>query len=68
MICPYCDYKYGYEFDDILNKTVNFTGKDGDFWKSPLPMQRDCDNYHSTHEIINVYACPACEKLFLINN
>ena len=64
MICPHCDYKYGYEHDDKLDEIVKFTSNYGDFWKSLVPMQRACTDYYSSHETINIYACPSCNKLF----
>lgn len=71
MICPYCEYKHGYEWDDNKNPKsgyVDVKGKHGEFWKFPLPMQRDSQEYHSTHETINIYACPVCKKMFLLDD
>jgi hypothetical protein len=58
MICPHCEYVHGWNSKDL--KSVE--GKDGDFYKLPILVERE-GFYNSDRR--NLYACPSCFKTFV---
>jgi len=66
MICPHCEYEHGYgdgRHDDGSYKKV--IGSEGDFYRLPITLTRDGDNYHGIDETAGLYGCPACNKTFI---
>ncbi len=63
MKCPHCNYIHGYENVDGDFQSVH--GDDGDFWASPVQMERGPDGYTSNKEQTALLACPSCCKTFI---
>lgn len=68
MICPHCDYKQGYHWED--DNYIETIGKEGDlrkeiFWKHPLPMERNENKWTYENAKAGLYACPKCMKTFI---
>lgn len=59
MECPHCKYTHGYTLDE------NVTGTEGDFYHSPVKLERPGDNYHGIDDTARLYGCPACFKTFI---
>lgn len=59
MKCPHCSYIHGYTDD----KTV--TGTEGDFYRSPIKLERDGNNYYGINDVAYLFGCPACLKTFI---
>jgi hypothetical protein len=57
MKCPHCDYEAGWS-GEILD---NVEGKEGDFYKSPVNLERES---HYTDRVV-LYGCPVCKKTFI---
>lgn len=61
MKCPHCKYIHGWD----LNENKKIHGKEGDFFSLPIEMKRESMGFYCSDETVNVYACPACNKLFI---
>lgn len=60
MKCPHCEYEHGYN-SETSGKII---GEEGDFFKSPVTVQRDSSYYNSKEER-SLYVCPSCNKTFI---
>ena len=65
--CPHCGYQNGWVHveDDPVGKDVD--GECGDFWVSPLQMERNVGyDYHSDGtRKAHLCGCPVCSKTFI---
>lgn len=59
MKCPYCSYEHGWSVD----KNESIEGVRGEFYVLPIKLERE---YNYREERISLYACPICNKTFIL--
>lgn len=70
MICPHCNYKHGYHWenlgeDPVSSEFVETKGIEGGFYQSPIKMERNND--YGYDDRVNLYGCPSCFKTFIFS-
>lgn len=60
MECPYCNYFHGWNSE----KSEHKDGAKGEFYVLPIQAERT-PKFMMGLEREDVYACPACKKMFL---
>lgn len=62
MICPNCNYKHGYHWDEN-DGYVNINGDSGEFYRMSVAIERGSE-WDGNYQKKDVYACPSCRTVF----
>lgn len=63
MECPYCNYKDGWDADEIKE----IQGESGSFYKLSNDIEMERDRTSWTKDTTYVFGCPSCMKIFMSN-